>query len=113
MMAVPDAGSLAAMRVASERLGRRVGGSTGTNLWGAFALIAGMLAAGETGSVVTLLCDGGERYANTYYDDTWLAAHGLDSSDDHEGDARGDQAVFDRRRTGFIGREALQKILHG
>jgi cysteine synthase A len=37
-----------------------------------------MLAAGRTGSVVTLLCDGGERYARTYYCDGWLAAQGLD-----------------------------------
>jgi len=28
--------------------------------------------------VVTLLCDGGERYASTYYDDDWLAAQGID-----------------------------------
>jgi hypothetical protein len=28
--------------------------------------------------VVTLLCDGGERYAHTYYDDAWVAAQGLD-----------------------------------
>jgi cysteine synthase A len=27
---------------------------------------------------VTLLCDGGERYAGTYYDDGWLAAQGID-----------------------------------
>jgi cysteine synthase A len=27
---------------------------------------------------VTLLCDGGERYARTYYDDEWVAARGLD-----------------------------------
>ena len=37
-----------------------------------------MLERGETGSVVTLLCDGGERYRHTYYDDAWLAAHDLD-----------------------------------
>ena len=37
-----------------------------------------MLAAGETGSVVTLLCDGGARYAGTYYDDAWVAAQGFD-----------------------------------
>ena len=58
--------------------GRRAGGSTGTNLWGAFTVIAGMRAAGRTGSVVTLLCDGGERYAHTYYDDGWVAGQGLD-----------------------------------
>jgi len=37
-----------------------------------------MRRAGLTGSLVTLLCDGGERYANTYYDDRWLAAQGID-----------------------------------
>jgi cysteine synthase A len=78
MVRVPDAGSLAAMRAASAVLGRQVGGSTGTNLWGAFGLIAGMRAAGTTGSVVTLLCDGGERYAHTYFDDGWVRAQGLD-----------------------------------
>jgi cysteine synthase A len=78
MVAVPDAASLAAMRAGSAVLGRRVGGSTGTNLWGAFGLIAAMRAAGERGSVVTLICDGGERYADTYYADDWVAAQGLD-----------------------------------
>jgi cysteine synthase A len=28
--------------------------------------------------VVTLICDGGERYADTYYSDDWVAAQGLD-----------------------------------
>jgi cysteine synthase A len=77
MVHVPDAASLAAMRAGSEILGRRVGGSTGTNLWGAFGLIAAMRAAGTTGSVVTLICDGGERYADTYYSDDWVAAQDL------------------------------------
>jgi cysteine synthase A len=78
MVRVPDAASLAAQRVASAVLGRRVGGSTGTNLWGAFGLIAAMRAAGETGSVVTLLCDSGERYAHTYFDDDWVRGQQLD-----------------------------------
>jgi cysteine synthase A len=78
MMRVPDAASIAAMRAAATLLGRRVGGSTGTNLCGAFALIAELRAAGRTGSVVTLLCDSGDRYACTYYDDDWLAAQHLD-----------------------------------
>ena len=78
MVCVPDAASLAAMRHLERVTGRRAGGSTGTNLWGAFGLIAEMLAAGRTGSVVTLLCDGGERYACTYYDDAWVATQGLD-----------------------------------
>ncbi|WP_280234173.1 PLP-dependent cysteine synthase family protein [Nocardia cyriacigeorgica] len=78
MIEVPDAASIATARHASRVLGRRVGGSTGTNLWGAFALIAEMLSEGRTGSVVTLLCDGGDRYAGTYFDDAWVAEQGID-----------------------------------
>ena len=78
MERVDNASSFAAMRLASDRLGRSVGGSTGTNLCGAFRLIAEMLERGETGSVVTLICDGGERYRHSYYDDAWLASHDLD-----------------------------------
>ncbi|PSK98268.1 cysteine synthase A [Haloactinopolyspora alba] len=78
MFRVPDAASVAAIRSLRESTGYWAGGSTGTNLWGAFQLIARMRAAGEQGSVVTLLCDGGERYTNTYYDDAWVAEHGLD-----------------------------------
>ncbi|WP_063038162.1 PLP-dependent cysteine synthase family protein [Nocardia grenadensis] len=78
MIHVPDAASIAAARFASQGLGRMVGGSTGTNFWGACALIAQMLAAGRSGSVVTLLCDGGERYAGTYYSDEWVAGQGWD-----------------------------------
>jgi cysteine synthase A len=78
MIRVPDAASLAAVRHLERVTGRRAGGSTGTNLWGAFRLVAEMVAEGRTGSVVTLLCDGGERYGNTLYSDAWVAAQGLD-----------------------------------
>jgi cysteine synthase A len=37
-----------------------------------------MAARGVVGSIVTILCDGGERYGCTYYDDQWLDARGLD-----------------------------------
>jgi cysteine synthase A len=78
MMKVPDAASVAAMRWCRDVTGLSVGGSTGTALWGALKLITGMREAGVVGSVVTLLCDGGERYQNTYDDDTWMAEQGLD-----------------------------------
>jgi cysteine synthase A len=78
MIKVPDAASMAAIRLLRKVMGRRAGGSTGTSLWGVFQIIAEMRAAGQPGSVVTLLCDGGERYANTYYNDEWLAGRGLD-----------------------------------
>ncbi|GGF22614.1 PLP-dependent cysteine synthase family protein [Williamsia phyllosphaerae] len=77
MLTVPDAASVATARLVGDTLGRRVGPSTGTNVWGAFTLIAEMVAQGRGGSVVTLLCDGGDRYADTYFDDDWVAAQGL------------------------------------
>jgi cysteine synthase A len=77
MIAVEDAESIGAMRALSAALGRRVGGSTGTNIWACVQLIGEMAARGEAGSIVTLLCDGGERYAQTYYDEPWLAACGI------------------------------------
>ena len=78
MIAVDDATSIGAMRAISARLGRRVGGSTGTNIAACAALIAEMHADGASGSIVTLLCDGGERYDCTYYDDAWLDGCGID-----------------------------------
>jgi cysteine synthase A len=75
---VPDAASIATMRWASRVLNRPVGGSTGTNMWASLGVIEKMRQAGESGSVVTLLCDGGERYVHTYFDDTWLADHDID-----------------------------------
>ena len=78
MLRVPDAVSLAAMRVLSRKLGRRVGGSTGTNFTGMCFHAARMRGTGESGSIVTLICDAGERYANTYYCDDWLRERALD-----------------------------------
>ncbi|GAA1700587.1 PLP-dependent cysteine synthase family protein [Microbacterium sediminicola] len=78
MFAVPDAASVAAIRLLKDRTHHWAGGSTGTNLVGAFQLIARMLEAGETGSIVTLICDSGARYSRTYYDDQWVAAQGWD-----------------------------------
>jgi cysteine synthase len=78
MVKVPDLWSLAAMHALSVRLGRRVGGSTGTNLVAALACARAMRLRGEEGAIVTLLCDDGERYRYSYYDDAWLQAQGLD-----------------------------------
>jgi cysteine synthase len=78
MVAVPDSASIAAARHVSAVLGRRVGPSTGTNLWGAFGLLAEMIADGRSGSVVTLLADSGDRYRDTYFSDEWVSAQGLD-----------------------------------
>jgi len=78
--AVADVASIAAARVLSRHIGRLCGGSTGCNLIACMALVREMAAAGEAGAVVSLLCDSGERYRSTYYDDDWLLEHGLDTS---------------------------------
>jgi cysteine synthase A len=80
MVAVPDSASVAAARHVSSVLGRRVGPSTGTNLWGAFGLLAEMIDNRRSGSVVTLLADSGDRYADTYFCDEWLTSQGLEPS---------------------------------
>lgn len=78
MVQVPDAASLAAMNFLRAKTRYFAGGSTGTNLYAAFTIIAQMLQRGEQGSVVTLICDSGERYAKTYYNPEWVAGQGLD-----------------------------------
>ncbi len=78
VIAVPDAGSIAAMRALRSLTLHSAGGSTGTSLYAAFGIISRMVAAGARGSVVTLIADGGARYAGTYYDDEWVAGQGLD-----------------------------------
>ena len=80
MVVVPDAASVAAAHHVSAVLGRRVGPSTGTNVWGAFGLLAEMVEQGRSGSVVTLLADSGDRYADTYFSDEWLTKSGLNDS---------------------------------
>ena len=75
MIQVPDAASMAALTWLTRMLGRRAGASTGTNLYGALLLATEMRARGEQGSIVTLLCDSGERYPDTYYNDEWVSAH--------------------------------------
>jgi cysteine synthase A len=42
-----------------------------------------MRAAGQTGSIVTLLCDDGRRYGSTCFDAGWRAAHGYET-DTHD-----------------------------
>jgi cysteine synthase A len=74
---VDDAASCAGAWLIEEVSGRRFGGSSGTNLVASLRLAARMHAAGRRGSIVALLCDRGERYADTVFDRGWLARHGL------------------------------------
>ena len=72
MEEVADIDSIAAMRALSQLLGRRVGPSTGTNFIAMLRLASEMRAAGQQGSILSLLCDAGERYLPTYHDDAWV-----------------------------------------
>jgi cysteine synthase A len=74
MVDVADVDSLAAMQALSALQGRKVGPSTGTNFVGCLTLAHEMLARGEEGSILSLLCDSGERYLPTYHDADWVEA---------------------------------------
>ncbi|WP_372698280.1 PLP-dependent cysteine synthase family protein [Arthrobacter sp. JSM 101049] len=78
MMRVPDAAAIASILLLEQLLGRRTGASTGTSLWAALRLVSEMVAAGKRGSIVSLICDPGERYLDKYYSDNWLAENGID-----------------------------------
>ncbi|EKO3557808.1 PLP-dependent cysteine synthase family protein [Vibrio metschnikovii] len=73
MRQIPDAASIATIHWLEKIVGRKAGASTGTNLYGALQLASEMKQRGEQGSIVTLLCDSGERYLDTYYNPEWLA----------------------------------------
>ena len=73
MLQVPDAASIATIHWLEKIIGRKAGASTGTNLWGVLQVAAQMKSKNQTGSIVTLMCDSGERYLDTYYDLDWVA----------------------------------------
>lgn len=72
MIEVKDAESVAAMQLLSDLLGRKVGPSTGTNFVGMLQLAQEMIKNQEQGSILSILCDSGERYLPSYYNEAWL-----------------------------------------
>lgn len=72
MLKVPDTASVAAMHWLAQNIGRKAGPSTGTNLWGVLQVAKAMQENNEEGSIVTLMCDSGERYQDTYYNPEWV-----------------------------------------
>ncbi|MBO9643748.1 MAG: PLP-dependent cysteine synthase family protein [Pseudacidovorax sp.] len=99
MVKVPDDLSLAAMRHVSAVLGRRVGGSTGTNFVGLLWAAQRMATEGRRGSIVSILCDSGDRYARSYYDPHWYERQGIDI------------VQADRQLAGFLQGAPLQGAL--
>lgn len=74
---VKDECSLATVRVLERLINRKCGGSTGTNLFATLLKAEAMMKQGQQGSIVTLICDSGERYRDTYYNDQWLQQQGF------------------------------------
>ena len=80
MIKVPDAASIAAVHWLQRLTHRKCGGSTGTNLFGALCIAEEMIDGGQAGSIVTLICDPGDRYLGTYFNQEWIDEQGLDLS---------------------------------
>ena len=72
MCKVKDVDSIATIHFMEKYIGKKVGGSTGTNLYCVFERAAEMIKNGQKGSIVTLICDQGARYESTYYNKDWL-----------------------------------------
>lgn len=71
MYQVDDSWSISGMLMLERLLGRRYGASSGTNFLGVVELAREMLSRGETGPIVMLLCDSGDRYASSYFNEAW------------------------------------------
>lgn len=74
---VPDADSIAAMHLLTKLVGFEVGPSSGTNFCGALSIASQMHQSGQSGAIVSIICDGGLRYADNYYNQAWLEKSGL------------------------------------
>ena len=68
---VSNQSSVSSMLDLSTRLGRKVGPSTGTNFSAMLAFASDMKTRGEVGAIVSLICDSGERYLPTFFNDVW------------------------------------------
>ncbi|MGF6885554.1 cystathionine beta-synthase [Nocardia sp. GAS34] len=71
---VSDIDAFTSARVVARRTGLLVGGTAGAAVHVALRRLA-VLPAGST--VVVLVCDAGEKYLDTIYDDEWLRARQL------------------------------------
>ena len=78
MEKIPDAASIACLGLLESRLKRKCGGSTGTNLYATLKIACEMQQQGQCGSIVTLICDSGERYLDSYYNPDWLKQNNID-----------------------------------
>lgn len=71
---VGDVEAFATARAVASHLGLLVGGSAGGAIYAALQRMAGM-APGTT--VVSIVCDSGEKYLDTVFDDEWMRERNL------------------------------------
>ena len=80
VLEVPDAASIAAAWCWKSCSAAATAARPARSFVACLRLAAAMRARGERGSIVSLLCDRGERYAETLFDRAWLRAHGIDTA---------------------------------
>ncbi|WP_433659203.1 PLP-dependent cysteine synthase family protein [Nocardia sp. CA-128927] len=71
---VTDVDAFATARAVAAELGLMIGGSAGGSVHAALTRLD-EFPAGST--IVTLVCDGGEKYLDTVFDDAWMAERDL------------------------------------
>jgi cystathionine beta-synthase len=71
---VSDVEAFAAARAVARKLGLLIGGSAGGSVYAALTRLADF-PPGST--VVTIVCDGGEKYLDTVFDDDWMSDRDL------------------------------------
>ncbi len=75
---VGDAEAFAMCRVLADKIGLLVGGSAGGAIYQAL-MYAETARVGAT--IVSLACDSGTKYLDTIFDDRWLTAHNIETTD--------------------------------
>jgi len=71
---IPNVDSMAGMIFLDALLERKVGPSTGCNFAAMLRLAHDMQSAQQQGSIVSLICDSGERYLHNYQNPEWRTA---------------------------------------
>ena len=72
MLKIKDEAAFATIHFLETIMNKKYGGSTGTNVYASFKIIEESIKKNEEISIVTLICDSGEKYLNTYYNLEWL-----------------------------------------
>jgi len=78
MLKIKDEASVATAIWLESLFNRKFGGSTGLNLYASIQLAHKMQLKGESGSIVTLICDDGMRYLDSVHSVEWRNKLGLD-----------------------------------